>query len=63
MDDEGSYEDQQDFEDEDEAMDDERDDELNGLNGDATENGSGVPVLEPNLKSVKGFRNRAQGLF
>jgi hypothetical protein len=60
MDDEESYEDQPEFEDEDEAMD-ETDDQLNDLNGDAAENGSGVPVLEPNLKSVKGYRNRAQG--
>lgn len=63
MDDEESYEDQPEFEDEDEAMDDETDDQLNDLNGDAAENGSGVPLLEPNLKSVKGYRNRAQGLF
>lgn len=60
MDDEESYDDQQEYVDEDEAMDDEEDDEPNGLNGDAVENGS---VLEPNLKPVKGFRRREQGLF
>lgn len=60
MDDEESYEHQPDFEDEDEVMD-ETDDQLNDLNGDATEIGSAVPVMEPNLKSVKGYRNRAQG--
>lgn len=60
MDDEESYEHQPEFEDEDEAMD-ETDDQLDDLNGDATENGSAVPVMEPNSKYVKGYRNRAQG--
>lgn len=63
MEDEESYEDQPEYEDEDEAMGDEIDDEHNEVNGDAAENGSAVPVLEPNLKSVKGYRSRAQGSF
>jgi hypothetical protein len=63
MEDEESYDDQPQFENDDEAMDDEMDDELHQVNGDATENGSAVAARESNLKSVKGYRNRAQGLF
>lgn len=62
MEDEESYEDQTQYEDEDEAMDDEMEDELHQVNGDGAENGSGVRLQESNLKSVKGYRNRAQGL-
>ena len=54
MEDEESYEDQPEYEDEDEAMGDDIDGEHHEVNGDAAENGSAVPVLEANMKSVKG---------
>ncbi|KAJ5166830.1 uncharacterized protein N7482_005611 [Penicillium canariense] len=60
MEDDESYEHEQGFEDEDEAMDDEMGNEMDGVNGNDSENGSAIPMLEPNLKSVMGFTSRVQ---